>query len=111
MEDEPLTPETLQARLQKYHAAFESEFKLAEEAANTEGESSKEITQRFFKEHVPVAAAHIIFLAQNSTSDAVRLSACKEIIKLGLESDVRTGDPIADLIEKLKKNDEKVPAN
>ena len=103
--NEPLTEETLQAKLQAYHKAYEEEFKQATEAAEKISDSKKveELTTDYFRGHAPEAAAHIVWLAFNSTSDAVRSTNCRYIIERAFKEERESGDPIKDMLERLSK--------
>lgn len=104
MADEPeLTQESLQAKLREYHAALRSEFEAA-----TSKEQEDQATLEYFKKHIPVAAAQVVHLAQNSSSDSTRLSASKYIIDYVEKQEASTGgDPLANLLSDLKKNKKK----
>lgn len=101
--DDSLTEEKLQQKLNEYHEAFRQEFETAVE--NNGPENVEEYAQDFFKKHVPMAAAQITFLAGNSDSDTVRANCSKYIIEAAFANAVAAGDPIKDLLSKLTKND------
>lgn len=59
-------------------------------------------TARFFRQNLPDAAAQIVWLMSNSESDSVRLKAAKMVLDLAREDAKRDGDPIRDLLIKLR---------
>ena len=71
---------------------------LADPVSNVE-----KYTRQFFRQNLPDAAAQVVWLSCNSTSDSVRLRACQIIIKEALEDARAEGDPIKDLLHDLAK--------
>lgn len=95
---EPENEKALQAQLEKYKAAIESEYKLAVENAP---EQVAEHTKEFFKNQAAQAAAQIAWLCMNAESESVRLSASKYIIDRGVADSASDGDPIKELLTQL----------
>lgn len=58
-------------------------------------------TRKFFRQNLPDAAAQIVWLSCNSTSDSIRLRASQFIVKEALEDARAEGDPIKDLLQSL----------
>lgn len=98
--EEELTQESLQQKLQAYHAALKSEFEVTSEK---DKKAQEDVSRDYLRKHVPVALAQVVHLAQFSTSDSVRLNASKFIIGESFKDEAEKGDPIADLIEQLNK--------
>lgn len=88
--------------LNDYSQALAQEFEeqLSDKAAE---KNAPEFTKAFFREHLGFAAAGIVQLASNSTSDAVRAACCRDIIKYAIGDAVATGDPWADLLKDIAK--------
>lgn len=93
----------VQAEMQRYAKAVEEEFARSE-AANREP-NIVDTTRSFFKKHVDIAAAQVLYLAVHSTSDSVKLNASKLIITEALADARAAGDPIKDLLAELQMND------
>lgn len=104
--DEPLTPELLQAKLAEYQKALQQEYEDEVEGASSSNDV-KTITQDYFRTNVPAAAAMIVRLAMNSTSDAVRGNMSKYIIQAAFDEEKDSGDPIRNLLKELANNDPK----
>jgi len=96
--------EALQAELAKYKKALEEEFKSHPDPADRAAENVEKYTRDFFKKHMASAAAQIVWLSANSTSDSVRLRACQIIVKEALEDARADGDPVKDLLKDLMEN-------
>lgn len=101
-ENGDLTPESLQAQLAAYRRALETEFQMAESVADTTAQ--EEATIEFFRKNVPVAAAQIVHQMQFASSDAVRLNAAKYLLDRVFKHEAETGDPVNELLKKLKSN-------
>ena len=92
-----LTPQQLQEELAKYTAAYKQEFdeKLAQ------GTDSRVIsTREFFREHLSLAAAEVVYLCSNATSESVKLSAAKYIIETAIAQS-EDEETISDLLKQL----------
>jgi hypothetical protein len=107
--NDELTPETLQKKLQEYSDALKQEYELATDSTD-EPKNVEEMTLHYFRKNVPHAVAQIVHLSQNSTSDAVRLNASKYIHQAAFKEEAESGDPIKDLLKQLQGNDKKSPA-
>lgn len=97
--EEQLTQESYQRKLNEYKAAFESEFRIADAGlppANKEGSY-----RDYFKQHVPLAAARIVDLINNSTSDSVQFSACKFLLAEAFLGEGGETDPTVELLRQL----------
>jgi hypothetical protein len=101
---------SLQARLQDYYRAIQSEF----DTATNDGDSGDqevyaEAVRKSLRQHMPTAVATIVNLSISAESENVRLNASKYIIEVGLDMDKGAGksDPLADLVKQLTKQ----PAN
>lgn len=98
MNDPELTQETLQKKLNDYSAAIRQEF---EESTKADPNNYEEYTRDFFKKNIHSMAAQVVWLANNSDSDSVRLSACKYGIDMALAQSKEDGDPIKALLSEL----------
>src|SRR5687768_3543538 len=108
MADDDLTEEKLQERLKAYQQAYKEEFEVA--LKNDEALANVETyTRDFFKKNVSEAAAQIVWLSQNSTSDSVRLAACKLVVSEALIDSRSDGDGINEIIKKLQSSSKKTP--
>lgn len=99
--------QTLQEELAKYKKAIQEEFESTGGNTLTGGsldptENVEKYTRNFFRQNLAGAAAQIVWLSQNSTSDAVKLNASKLIIKEALEDARKEGDPMKELFEMLR---------
>lgn len=101
-----LTPENLQTELNKYAAAIESEFRIASAGSP---ENVDEYARDFFKKNIHSAAAQIVWLAVNSTSDSVRLAASKYVVEQAISDAKGDGDPLKDLMKELSATKKKEP--
>jgi hypothetical protein len=113
--DKPSTPSTsneysdlfgpsdseIQAELHKYAKALREEFERSPDPADRAAENVEKYTRDFFKKHIASAAAQIVWLSANSTSDSVRLRACQIIVKEALEDARADGDSVKDLLKDL----------
>jgi hypothetical protein len=97
--DPNLTEEKVQAKLNSYAKALRQEF---EQATADQPESVHEYAQDFFKKNIHAAAAQIVWLSNNSTSDGIRLAAAKYVVEQALKDAKRDGDPIRDLLKEIK---------
>lgn len=104
--DESLTPELLQNKLAEYQKALQQEYEDEVDGARS-SDDVKTITQDYFRTNVPLAAAMIVRLAMNSTSDAVRGNMSKYIIQAAFDEEKDSGDPIKALLKELASNDPK----
>lgn len=95
------TDEALSNELAKYKLALEQEFERAPSPEDRAAENVEKYTRDFFKKHIASAAAQIVWLSANSTSDSVRLRACQIIVKEALEDARADGDPIKDILNGL----------
>jgi 2-keto-4-pentenoate hydratase len=98
--DPELTQEKLQEKLNSYAEALRSEF---EESTKESPENVEEYTRDFFKKNIHHAAAQIVWLAANSTSDSVRLRASQIVVSEALTDARADGDPIKDILAELAK--------
>ena len=98
--------EQLKRELKDYAKALREEFAREEETSTTgitdPTSNAEKYTRQFFRQNLPDAAAQIVWLSCNSTSDSVRLRACQIIIKEALEDARAEGDPIKDLLSDLR---------
>lgn len=104
----PSDPE-ISAMREKYAKALQEEFArestldnplshLDDPVSNVE-----KYTRKFFRQNLPDAAAQVVWLSANSTSDSIRLRASTFIIKEALEDARQEGDPIKDLLHELSQ--------
>lgn len=98
-----LSDEELQRELHKYAKSLREEFARSESPDDRAAENVEKYTRDFFKKNIAHAAAQVVWLSANSTSDSVRLRACQIIIKEALEDARADGDPIKDLLSGLMK--------
>ena len=106
------TPESLEATLHEYAAAVRSEFELAEKAASGNPEENAEgFAIDFAKKNMANALAQVAWLSNNSTSDAVRLNASKYLIDVAREDAKKDGDPLKELLSKIKKKPEEAASS
>jgi len=105
-EKQELTEADLQAQLAAYQAAIRAEYEVQSSEAQTPREM-EEITGDFFRRNASSAAAQIVWLSQNSSSDSVRLAAAKYVIDRGFKEQAESGDPIKEIIAGLQANDKK----
>jgi hypothetical protein len=102
----PTDPE-IKAMREKYAKALQEEFSKEDEEnqalAGLEDPVSnvEKYTRQFFRQNLPDAAAQIVWLSANSTSDSIRLRASTFIVKEALEDARAEGDPIKDLLQSL----------
>jgi hypothetical protein len=94
------TPESLEKTLHEYASAVRKEFELATSAASAE-DDAESFSIDFAKQNLGNNLAQLQWLAQNSTSDAVRANACKYLVELAREDARQDGDPIKGLLDKL----------
>lgn len=100
-----LSDEALQAELHSYAAALRSEFELAQaKQADNETQNVERYTRDFFKKNLAHAAAQIVWLSSNSTSDSIRLKASQFIVKEALAGAQADGDPISELLRSLQSS-------
>jgi len=99
--DPELTEEKLQEKLNQYAKAFEEEFA---QASKDHPDNVEEYTRDFFKNNIHAAAAQIVWLANNSTSDSVRLRASQFVLEQALEDGREDGDPVKQLLHQLTKS-------
>jgi hypothetical protein len=99
-DDPDLTQEKVQDMLNGYAQAFREEF---EEKTKKAPENVIEYTQDFFKKNINAAAAQIVWLTTNSTSDAIRLAASKYVIEQASKDAKADGDPIKQMLKQLTK--------
>lgn len=97
------TPESLAAMLHKYGKAVREEFELSQTDATAEDNAEK-FSVNFAKKNLGNNLAQVQWLAQNSSSDSVRLNASKFLVELARDDASRDGDPIKDLMKELVKN-------
>lgn len=95
-----MTDDYVQSELQKYRAALEQEFAMADTTGMSRDAETP--TKEFFKSHVHNAAAQVVWLCYNSTSDSVRLRAAKMILDEA-KNDTDSGS-LADVLKGLQRN-------
>jgi hypothetical protein len=100
--DLELTPERLQETLNNYAEAFRQEFETSTAASP---ENVEEYTRDFFKRNIHSAAAQIVWLANNASSESVKLKACTTIVHEALAPSTTPDDPIKQLMLELSAND------
>lgn len=101
---EDLTQAKLQEKLRLYQQAYKEEFELAEKE---HPEQTIENTLDYFKKNVPMACAQIVWLMENSTSDATRLAAGKYVIDRVFKGMVDSPeDPVRDILAALMKGED-----
>lgn len=61
-----------------------------------------EHTRQLFRRNLPSACAQIVWLANNSPSDSVRLRASQVILKQALEDATMDQDPLSDILASLQ---------
>ena len=94
----------LQKELHSYAAALRQEFELSQ-SKTKDDESAVNVeryTRDFFKKNLAHAAAQIVWLSSNSTSDSIRLKASQFIVKEALAGAQADGDPISELLRSLQ---------
>ena len=104
----PTDPEIHEMR-KKYAEALAQEFQREQELDPDDTLSTlddpvsnvEKYTRKFFRQNLPDAAAQIVWLSANSTSDSIRLRASTFIVKEALEDARVEGDPIRDLLTSL----------
>jgi hypothetical protein len=106
-DDGELTAETLNAKLNSYAEAYRQEFETDSKA---DPDNVEEYTRDYFKKNIHVAAAQIVWLSVNSTSESVMLNASKYVIDAALKDAEAMGDPIRELMKSLQKNDATSPS-
>lgn len=107
--DPELTTEMLKEELTRYEKALEEEMNVKAEA---DPENVEEYTSDFFRKNAHFAAAQIVWLALNAESETVKGNMSKYILESAYRVEKENKDPIANIIESLKKNDNKPqPAN
>ena len=102
----PTDPQ-IKAMRENYAKALQEEFQR--ESALDDGLDSlddpvsnvEKYTRKFFRQNLPDAAAQIVWLSANSSSDSIRLRASTFIVKEALEDARVEGDPIKDLLQSL----------
>lgn len=95
------TPDELEKHLQKYHAAIASEFEAETAAVNGTKELEAAIRD-FYKKETTSAAAQIVWLANNASSESVRFAACRHVIAEGLAAARADGEsPMEKLLREL----------
>jgi hypothetical protein len=97
-----LSDKALSEELHKYAAAIRSEFELSQSKAITDETNVEKYTRDFFKKNLAHAAAQIVWLSSNSTSDSIRLKASMFIVKEAVAGSVAEGDPMAELFKQLR---------
>ena len=99
-----LSDEALSAELHSYAAALRQEFEIQQNktaASDKDTQNVEKYTRDFFKKNLAHAAAQIVWLSSNSTSDSIRLKASTFIVKEALAGSVADGDPITELLREL----------
>lgn len=96
---------TLAEELAAYREALRQEYATTPGSSDPATNAVK-YTRDFFRNNLAAAAAQIVWLSSNSSSDAVRLNACKIIVKEALEDSVAQGDPLKDFFGSLIANNE-----
>lgn len=100
-DSEPLTPETLQEKLNNYRLAFQQEF---EQAAQAQG--AAKTTQEALDEASPHAVFSLMMLSRAAHSEMVRLSASKYIVDKVLATIKPEEDPWAKVLGQLMSKDQ-----
>jgi hypothetical protein len=102
LDPEEDTPASLEQKLREYSAAIREEFETAQTSLK-EDEDAETFSIDFAKEQLPNNLAMVAWLAQNSTSDSVRLNASKYLVDLARKSAVEDGDPMQKLFKTITK--------
>lgn len=97
-----LNSEEMQRRLHAYQQAIKEEYEAGLDKEIDDPGSLQERTDTFFRKNVPLAAAQIAWLAQNSTNDSTRFVASKYVIERGLKSIKTPDDDLSKLMAKLQ---------
>jgi hypothetical protein len=98
--------ENIAKQLADYKKALEQEYQTNTAQAELDAQNNPaKHTKQFFLANLPHAAAQVVWLSGNSTSDSTRLSASKFIIQMAIEDTKQEHDPIKDLFSELMKND------
>lgn len=105
-DSELLTQDLLQSKLAEYQRAYQQEYESGI-TETTSDDDVKSITQDFFRRNVPAAAARIVWLANNSSSDSVQASCSKTVLQMAFDEEKDSGDPIKNLLRELSGNDNK----
>jgi ferritin-like protein len=108
--DTTTTPEVAQSateaeppdELHVYREALEQEYKTKVESSP---DNVEKLTHEFFKANAAAAAAQIVYLSQNASSDSVRGSMSKYIVEAAKDEASKNGDPIRDLLKEFTKHD------
>lgn len=112
----PTDPE-IKAMRENYAKALQEEFAKEDEQSTALSGLDDPIsnvdkyTRKFFRQNLPDAAAQIVWLSANSTSDSIRLRASTFIVKEALEDARLEGDPIKDLLHSLQMTPTADPSN
>ena len=102
----PTDPEIAKMR-ENYAKALQEEFQKEDEQTDALStledpvSNVEKYTRKFFRQNLPDAAAQIVWLSCNSSSDSIRLRASTFIVKEALEDARAEGDPIRDLLHSL----------
>jgi hypothetical protein len=102
--DDSLTEEMAQSALKEYAAALREEFAEAQAKEAEEKRRPQDVEKAardLFRTHAEEAALQIVWLAQNSDSESIRLRASTTVLKEAFEEGRFEGDPIRDLINGL----------
>ena len=102
----PTDPE-IKAMRENYAKALQEEFSREDEQTSISHlddpiSNVDKYTRKFFRQNLPDAAAQIVWLSANSSSDSIRLRASTFIVKEALEDARLEGDPIKDLLSSLQ---------
>ena len=99
MNDSDFDQKKLTEMLNSYAKAFREEF---EEKSKIEPENIEGYTRDFFRQNIHGAAAQVVWLCNNASSESVRLRAAETIIKEALADSRAEGDPIKEILKNLQ---------
>jgi hypothetical protein len=111
IKNDPALQEKYKQEMQDYQKALQQEYEIAAKKDDSLEDIAK-TTAEFLAKHNPTAAAMVVYLMNNSTSDGVRLNASKYIIETvrNAHKDL-PGDPVADILKSLMAPQPTQPPN
>lgn len=100
-----LTVESFNEKLQLYNKAIEEEYALAQQTVSEDQTTDEavEMSLAYFRKNIATAAATIVHLMNNSSSDGIKMNAAKYIIECVKSGAVdNKNDPVMEIIKGLK---------